>query len=246
MRRPSVADPLPDARSNRARGVYVTASRLAVRGKARLICCWLMGFHAERVLPHIINCACGTAEVREQRQKVVPLAIGRVLEVGMGSGLNLPFYDRDRVELIWGLEPSEGMRRKAAPAVEASDIEVRWLDLPGEQIPLDDDGVDSIVLTYTLCSIQDWRGALEQMRRVLKPGGKVFFSEHGEAPDEQVRRWQRRLNPVWNVVAGGCHLDRPVIECFADTGFSVDQVDTEYRGRPKVASFTYWGVSAPR
>lgn len=205
-----------------------------------------MGFYTDQILPHFINCACGTAGVREQREKVVPLAAGRVLEVGMGSGLNLPFYDRERVELVWGLEPSEGMRRKAAPAVEASDLEVRWLDLPGEEIPLDSDSVDSIVLTYTLCSIADWSAALVQMRRVLKPGGKVFFSEHGEAPDEEVRRWQRRLDPVWNVIGGGCHLDRPVIRCFEDTGFSVDQVDSEYRGRPKAASFTYWGVSSPR
>jgi len=214
--------------------------------RSMLIVSARMSFYADRVLPHFINYACGTAGVREQREKVVPLATGRVLEIGMGSGLNLPFYDRDRVELVWGLEPSEGMRRKAAATVEASDLDVRWLDLPGDQIPLEADSVDSIVLTYTLCSIADWRGALEQMRRVLKPGGKVLFSEHGEAPDEEVRRWQRRLDPVWTVIGGGCHLDRPVIRCLEDTGFSVDQVASEYRGRPKAASFTYWGVSSPR
>ena len=115
----------------------------------------------------------------------------------MGPGLNLPFYDRSTVEWVWGLEPSEGMRRKAAPALAATDLDVRWLDLPGEQIPLDDDSVDTIVLTYTLCSIADWEGALAQMRRVLKPGGQLLFSEHGEAPDESVRRWQHRIDPVW-------------------------------------------------
>lgn len=112
-----------------------------------------MGFYDDRVLPHLINLACGTDDVREQRQKVVPLATGRVLEVGMGPGLNLPFYDREQVEFVWGLEPSEGMRRKAAPNIEASEIEVRWLSLPGEEIPLDDDSADSIVLTYTLLSL---------------------------------------------------------------------------------------------
>jgi ubiquinone/menaquinone biosynthesis C-methylase UbiE len=205
-----------------------------------------MGFYGERVLPHLIDLACRSEDVTEQRRKVVPLATGRVLEVGMGPGLNLPFYDRQRVELVWALEPSDGMRRKAAPAIERSDLDVRWLGLPGEEIPLDDNSVDSIVLTYTLCSIADWRTALEQMRRVLRPDGAVLFSEHGAAPDENVLRWQRRLNPVWKVVAGGCNLNRPIVECFVASGFSIDRVETAYRGFPKSASFTYWGVASTR
>ncbi len=201
-----------------------------------------MGLYAERVLPHLIEAACGTGEVRRQRQRIVPLATGRVLEVGMGSGLNLPFYDRDRVELVWGLEPSPGMRRKARDAIEATDLDVRLLDAPGEDIPLDDDSVDSIVLTYVLCSIADWRTALDQMRRVLKPGGQVVFSEHGLAPDASVRRWQHRLNPVWNRLAGGCNLNRSVTDCLETSGFEIRSIDTEYRGVPKSASFTSWGV----
>ena len=205
-----------------------------------------MGFYGDRVLPHVIHLACGTEEVREQRRKVVPLASGRVLEVGMGSGLNLRLYDPRAVELVWGLEPSEGMRRKAAANIERSEIDVRWLSLPGEEIPLDDDSADSIVLTYTLCSIADWRTALGQMRRVLRPGGRVYFSEHGEAPDAPVRAWQRRLNPVWKTLAGGCHLDRPIVRCLVETGFEVETVESEYRGRPKSASFTSWGVATAR
>jgi ubiquinone/menaquinone biosynthesis C-methylase UbiE len=203
-----------------------------------------MGWYGERVLPHLINLACGTDEVKEQRRKVVPLATGRVLEVGMGPGLNLPFYDRERIEFVWGLEPSEGMRRKAAATIEASDLEVRWLGLPGEEIPLDDDSADSIVLTYTLCSIADWRTALDQMRRVLKPGGQVYFSEHGAAPDAAVLTWQRRLNPIWKTLAGGCHLDRPIVGCLEEAGFEIETVETEYRGKPKSSSFTYWGVAS--
>lgn len=203
-----------------------------------------MGLYENKVLPHLINLACGSDEVKQQRQKVVPQATGRVLEVGMGPGLNLPFYDRDQVEFVWGLEPSEGMRRRAEATIEASEIDVKWLGLPGEQIPLDDDSADSIVLTYTLCSIADWHTALGQMRRVLKPGGKVYFSEHGEAPDEAVRKWQRRLNPVWKVVAGGCHLDRPIVACLEETGFTIDSLETEYRGSPRAASFNYCGVAS--
>jgi ubiquinone/menaquinone biosynthesis C-methylase UbiE len=205
-----------------------------------------MGFYADRVLPHVIHWACGTNGVSEQRRRVVPLATGRVLEVGMGSGLNLPFYDRERVELVWGLEPSAGMRRKARPAIEASGIDVRLLDLPGEEIPLDDDSVDTVVLTYTLCSIADWYTALAQMRRVLKQDGTVVFCEHGLAPDESVRRWQRRLDPVWTVAAGGCHLNRPILEGLEQSGFEMQRVDTEYQGVPKSASYMYWGVCTPR
>ena len=205
-----------------------------------------MGIYERYVLPHLISCACGNKEIRSQRQKVVPLAEGRVLEIGMGSGLNLPFYDRDKVELVWGLEPSEGMRRKAQGNLRKSDVEVRWLDLPGEEIPLENDTVDTVVLTYTLCTIADWQRALEQMRRVLKPGGALVFSEHGEAPDESVRRWQSRINPFWNKVAGGCHLNRPIPRFLEQGGFAVDKVETRYLAGPKWASFNYWGTAAPR
>jgi len=157
--------------------------------------------------------------------------------------LNLPFYDPDEVEVIWGLEPSGGMRRLAAQRIEDSGLDVRWLDLPGEEIPLDDDSIDTIVLTYTLCSIPDWRAALAQMRRVLAPDGRMVFSEHGEAPDASVRKWQRRLNPIWKTVAGGCHLDRPIDRCLEEAGFALDTIETEYRGSLRPASFTYWGVA---
>ena len=130
-----------------------------------------MGIYEKHVLPHVINCACGIKPVLRQRQKVVPQARGRVLEVGMGSGLNLPFYDASKVEFVWGLEPSEGMRKKAQKNLANSKVEVRWLDLPGEEIPLDDNSVDTVLLTYTLCTIPDWHAALQQMRRVLKPCG---------------------------------------------------------------------------
>ena len=139
-----------------------------------------MGFYADRVLPYIIGIACGAPPSLKQREKVVPNAQGRVLEIGMGSGLNLQYYDPSKVELVFGLEPSEGMRRKAQENLAASPVEVRLLELPGEEVPLDDDSIDTVVLTYTLCTIPDFRTALAQMRRVLKPGGRFLCLEFSQ------------------------------------------------------------------
>jgi SAM-dependent methyltransferase len=205
-----------------------------------------MGFYDRYILPRCINMACGSPPVLEQRAKVVPRASGIVLEVGMGSGLNLPFYDADKVERVFGLEPSEGMRQLAQPNLERSRIEVEWLDLPGEQVPLEDDSVDTVLLTYTLCTIPDFRGALAQMRRVLRPGGRLLFCEHGAAPDASVRRWQDRINPLWSMVSGGCNLNRPIPQLIGDAGFAVGELETMYLpGTPRFAGFNYWGSATP-
>ena len=205
-----------------------------------------MGVYDTYVLPHLIDLACGTGDIAEQRRKVVPRAAGRVLEVGMGPGLNLPFYDRSEVEMVWGLEPSEGMRRKAAPALESTDLDVRWLDAPSEEIPLDDRSVDTVVLTYTLCTIPDWQLALEQIRRVLKPGGRLLFSEHGEAPDDSVRRWQHRIDPIWTRLAGGCHITRPIPQLIESAGFEFVDIESTYLPGAKIASYHSWGAAVPR
>lgn len=204
-----------------------------------------MGFYENRVLPFMIDKACAGPPILKQREKVVPGAEGRVLEVGMGSGINLPYYDPARVEFVWGLEPSEGMRRLAAQRIEAAPFEVRLLDLPGESIPLDDASVDTVLLTFTLCTIPDFRTALAQMRRVLKPGGKLLFCEHGEAPDESVRKWQNRINPLWKRIAGGCNLNRPIPHCLEEAGFVVHDLETLYLpNTPRIAAFNYWGRAA--
>ena len=204
-----------------------------------------MGFYENRVLPFMINKACAGPPILKQREKVVPGAEGRVLEVGMGSGINLPYYDPARVEFVWGLEPSEGMRRLAAERIEAAPFEVKLLDLPGESIPLDDASVDTVLLTFTLCTIPDFRTALAQMRRVLKPGGKLLFCEHGEAPDESVRKWQNRINPLWKRIAGGCNLNRPIPRCLEEAGFVVHDLETLYLpNTPRIAAFNYWGRAA--
>lgn len=203
-----------------------------------------MGFYSNRILPHCIDRGCAASPVGRQREKVVPQAEGRVLEVGMGSGLNIPFYDAGKVELVWGLEPSEGMRRKARARVASAPFELRWLGLPAEEIPLEDNSADTVVLTYTLCTVGGWKTALAQMRRVLKPGGRLLFSEHGRAPDESVRRWQDRLDPLWSRIAGGCHLNRDIPRLLEDGGFVVGQLETMYLpSTPRFAGFTYWGYA---
>ncbi len=203
-----------------------------------------MNLYEEYILPYMINKACSAKPVQEQREKVVPLAEGRVLEIGMGTGLNLPFYDSSKVEFIWGLEPSGVMRKKAKKNLEASSLEVKWLDLPGEQIPLDDNSVDTVLLTYTLCSIPDWLAALQQMRRVLKPGGRLVFSEHGAAPDESIRKWQDRITPLWKKISGGCHLNRPIALYLEEAGFNIKSLETEYtRNTFRIIGFNYRGIA---
>ncbi|MCB1615938.1 MAG: class I SAM-dependent methyltransferase, partial [Pseudomonadales bacterium] len=156
-----------------------------------------MSFYENTVLPFVIDLACSTDPIMALRSEVVPKASGKVLEVGMGSGINLALYDTKRVEMVWGLEPSRGMRKKAAKNLAVSPVKVEWLDLPGEKIPLENESVDTVLLTYTLCTIPDWKLALQQMHRVLKPGGKLLFCEHGRSPDADVLKWQDKLTPMW-------------------------------------------------
>ena len=202
-----------------------------------------MSFYDDRVLPICINAACGSRAITAERRKVVPLARGRVLEVGMGSALNLPFYDPGKVEWVWGLEPSAGMRRKARHNLERSPIDVRWLDLPGEQIPLEDHSVDTVLLTFTLCTIPDWRSALAQMHRVLKPDGQLLFCEHGLA---SVQRWQNRINPLWKKLCGGCNLNRPTTQSLETGGFRVTELSKAYLPKtPRFAGYLSRGLAVP-
>lgn len=201
-----------------------------------------MKLYDKYVLPHFINFACGMKPITYQRKKVVPEASGRILEVGMGSGLNIPFYDPSKVEKVFGLEPSSDMRTLAAKRVAVAPFEVEFIDLPGEEIPLDDNSVDTVLLTYTLCTIPDTQKALAQMKRVLKPGGKLLFSEHGVAPDESVERWQKRINPIWKPIGGGCNLNRAIPQLIEQAGFKIKDMDMGYLpGTPKFAGFNYWG-----
>ncbi|MCH8498698.1 MAG: class I SAM-dependent methyltransferase [Marinobacter sp.] len=205
-----------------------------------------MRFYDEKVLPHLINKACTIGPIMKLRQQIVPRARGVVLEIGMGSGVNLPYYRPEQVDFVWGLEPSQGMREKARSNLQKSPVEVRWLDLPGEQIPLDDNSVDTVLITYTLCTIPDWQAALQQMHRVLKPGGLLLFCEHGRAPDHGVSKWQDRITPVWKTFAGGCHLNRNTLDMLTAMGFEVREVEQLYiRNTPKIAGYMYYGEAVP-
>jgi ubiquinone/menaquinone biosynthesis C-methylase UbiE len=203
-----------------------------------------MSLYEDHILPHLINCACSTKPTRKQREKVVPLARGDVLEIGFGSGLNLPFYDASEVRKIWGLEPAEGMRRKAQRALEGSALDVEFLDLPGEEIPLDDNSVDTVLVTYTLCTIPDVRSALDGMRRVLKPGGALIYCEHGIAPDADVRRWQQRLNGAWQRFSGGCNMNRDIPALIREAGFNIDVDERMYIPGIRMLCYNYWGQAS--
>jgi ubiquinone/menaquinone biosynthesis C-methylase UbiE len=207
-----------------------------------------MGFYENHILPYIIHFACAPKPIRRQRWKVVPRARGRVLEIGMGSGHNLRFYDREKVEMVWGLEPAASMRRLARAQVQRAPFEVRFLDRPGEEIPLEDRSVDTVLTTYTLCTIPDGVKALEGMRRVLKPGGELLFLEHGVAPDEAVRRRQERANPAWRWLFGGCQLIHPIPDMIRRGGFEITTLEAAYvPGVPiKIAAFEYWGAARIR
>lgn len=202
-----------------------------------------MGIYEKHILPHVINFCCGLEPVSRQREKLVPGASGRILEVGMGTGLNMPYYRRDRVDMIYGLEPNERSCEMAAVPIRKAGLNVDMIGLDGQEIPLDRDSIDTIVLTYTLCTIPDALKAVGEMRRVLKPGGRLLFSEHGKAPDAAVRKWQDRINPMWKVIGGGCNLNRDIPDLIRRGGFDIETLDEMYLPGPKLAAYTYWGTA---
>lgn len=199
-----------------------------------------MSWYEKHILPGLIDIACSGKPVRKQREKIVPLAMGEVLEIGIGSGLNLPWYDTAKVSKIWGLEPSAEMRSKARKKLAGTGLNLEFIHLPGEEIPLPDNSVDTVLITYTLCTITDVEHALEGMRRVLRPAGRLLFCEHGRAPDAGVRKWQDRLNKPWGTVAGGCNMNRDIPMLIRNSGFSVE-CDEMYIPGPRMLSYNYWG-----
>jgi ubiquinone/menaquinone biosynthesis C-methylase UbiE len=205
-----------------------------------------VSWYEDRVLPRLINLACSAKPTQKQREKVVPGASGDVLEIGFGGGLNLPHYDRANVRRIWGLEPSSGMREIAAEPIANSGLDVELIDLPGEEIPLDDNCVDTVLITYTLCTIVDVASALDGMRRVLKPDGRLLFCEHGKAPDGNVVKWQERMNPTWRRFAGGCNMNRDIPAILATAGFDIEEDNRMYVPGIKSLSYNYWGSARIR
>lgn len=205
-----------------------------------------MGLYSRYILPKVVHFTCGLKPSMRQREKVVPRARGRVLEVGIGSGLNLPFYDPANVTKVWGLDPSPEMTHMAERIAHAVRFDVEFISLPGDEIPLADDSVDTVLVTYTLCTIPETILALRQMRRVLRSDGELIFCEHGAAPDANVRRWQNRLTPLWRRLGGGCHLNRPIPALIEAGGFRITSLDTMYIPGWRPASFNYWGTAVPQ
>jgi ubiquinone/menaquinone biosynthesis C-methylase UbiE len=178
-----------------------------------------------------------------QREKIVPLARGRVLELGIGSGLNLSFYDPAKVSKVWGLEPSPELAAMAARAACHLSFEVELIGLPEDEIPLEDASIDTVLVTYALCTIPDASAMLRQLHRLLRPGGRLLFCEHGIAPDAGVRRQQALLNPVWKRFSGGCNLNRAIPALIEAGGFRILHLDTMYIPGWRPACFNYWGAA---
>ncbi len=205
----------------------------------------LMGFYGDVVLPRLCHLAMRNRRFLPYRARVVGAAEGRVLEIGAGSGLNLPFYGTAASEIV-ALEPAARLIAMARRAPGAATLPVRFLEASAETIPLEADSIDTVVTTWTLCTIPRAAAALAEMRRVLRPGGRLLFVEHGLAPEEGVRRWQNRLTPVWKRLAGGCHLNRAIDRMIDGAGFQVDRLETAYMPGPKPMTFIYEGSARPR
>ena len=206
----------------------------------------MASFYERRILPKLLTCACASPPMMKQRAKIVPLAEGRVLELGVGMGLNLALYDPDKVASVAGVDPAAELRAQAMAAPRDPRLDVTIADGTAEALPFADGEFDTVVCTFTLCSVHTPAAALAQARRVLKPGGRLLYCEHGLAPDPDVAKWQRRIEPLWKRLAGGCHLTRPVTSAIADAGFRIERSQTMYLpGTARIAGWNEWGAATP-
>jgi len=204
-----------------------------------------MGLYDRYVVPRLVTCACGTKPVIKQRQKVVPKAVGTVLEFGIGAGHNLPHYDSSRIDRVIGVDPCATSWELASERAANLDFDVEFIQGSALDVPIEDASVDSVLITFTLCTVPDPMAALREAKRTLKPGGKVYFCEHGLAPDERVAKWQNRVNPIWKKVFGGCHINRDTAGLLTDAGFKLDELEQMYLpGTPTIAGFNTWGEAS--
>jgi len=205
-----------------------------------------MPFYRDHIYPHLVSMLGDPEPIRKVRQRIVPLAQGKVLEIGVGPGVNFAHYDPTRVSKLYALEPNPGMIRLAEPQRRRTRLDVEFLDLPGERIPLEDATVDTVVSTFTLCTIPGIVEAIRGIRRVLKPNGKFVFFEHGLSPDPKIRRWQKWSEPIPYWVFEGCHVTRDIPSLITEGGFLIEQMETAYLARfPKSWAYCFWGTAIP-
>ncbi len=204
-----------------------------------------MPFYRDHIYPRLVSALGDPKPIREVRQRMIPLAQGEVLEIGVGPGVNFVLYDPKKVSKVYALEPNPGMIRLAEQQ-RRTELNVEFLDLPGERIPLGDGSVDTVVSTFTLCTIPGVADAIRGIGRVLRPGGQFLFFEHGLSPDIRVRRWQERTEPLFQWAFEGCHVTRDIPALIKEGGFRVERMETGYLARfPKSGSYCFWGVARP-
>jgi ubiquinone/menaquinone biosynthesis C-methylase UbiE len=204
-----------------------------------------MNLYDKYILPKAINWACGHKPFNKQREKIVPLAKGKVLEIGIGSGLNLPYYGKE-VEYVLGIDPAEEVWRQNKIDIKELPFTFEFQKAYAENIAADNQSFDTIVITYAMCSIPTIELAFEEIRRVLKPNGQLLFSEHGKAPDAATQKIQKFLNPAWSKLGGGCHLNKDIPKIIQQNGFEFKTLTESYIPGWKPLSFNYWGVAKMR
>lgn len=203
-----------------------------------------MSLYSRYIGPKFVSCLCSMDDITAEREMVIPSARGVVLEIGMGPGLNLPFYNPDQVSKVIGVDPNDAFLHLGERRHQSSPVPLEIIRSPAERLPLKEASIDTAVITYTLCSVDDPEQALREVRRVLKPDGQVLFLEHGLSPEMDVARWQHRLNPIWRSLAVGCNLTRPVAELLRKAGFSIKDMEEYYLGgAPRVIGFHCRGVA---
>lgn len=204
----------------------------------------IQGLYNQYVCPHLINWAMQAKPISKQRKKIIPKAIGRVLEIGIGSGLNFKYYNQSKVSEVFAVEPDSILLNKAKINAQKNNISLNIQNIAAEKLPFEDNMFDTVISTYTMCSISNLSMALTEIKRVIKSNGKLIFSEHGKAPDDNIYRWQKRLNPIQKRIAGGCQLDVNIPIVIENSGFELSELNSMYIPGPKFLSYHYWGSAS--
>ena len=196
------------------------------------------------ILPYVLNCTCGQKPFVKQRQKLVPLAKGKVLEVGIGSGLNMPYFDTSKVISVVGIDPSVELIQLAEKRIDDSMPDVNFVISKAEEMQFNDNSFDTVLITYTMCTVDDVSASLMQIKRVLKSDGQLLFCEHGLAPDEKIVKWQNRINKFWPTISGGCNINKNIPHLIGEAGFTISNMEQMYLPKtPKILGYNYWGTA---